>query len=316
MEVEADTIAGIAHAFEPRHGLVINVRHGSEDDRPNLEAALRRFLCLVAQPFPRVAVVVGTHAAMHRMARLTRDLVDKPLLTLNAAHADEFASGLKDTSVRRRAASLESVWAEAPAEKPPTERPGADRGRRVPTDFPFPRDSSSPPPSPSAAPARKGKSTSRRTSGEDLASAFVIDQIADDAGALATELDRWAMVREKVIDKLDIRGARAARGIARELRGARALLEGARLEGDRPDAGIGVLYAEMRALVAKGESLMKAPAAVIDATSPWVDTERAPKRPSPAPATGRRSRNPSRPSRRASAPATAARMSRATRRPR
>jgi len=287
VEVEADAIAGIAHAFEAKHGIVFDVRNASGDDRPQLEAAMRRFLGVVAQPFERVAVLVGTHAAMHRMARVTRDLPLRPLITLNAAQAEDHARGMKATGTRQRPeARAETEWARP--------KPGSPA---------FARDEdlvkTSPPPL-ASVPAQGGRPSS--LSGEELASAFVIDQLAEEVGALATELESWAMVREKVIDKLDIRGARAARATARELRGALAIVR----SSQKNRTAIASLYSEIQELVARGESLMKATPAVIAATSPW------PRQPRESPPPARRSRNPNR----RSVPSTAGSMSRATRRPR
>lgn len=323
IEVEADAIAGIAHGFEARHGLVIDTRNGPQDDRPNLEAAMRRFICLVAQPFERVAVVVATHAAMHRMARLTKDLAEKPLITLNPAQADEHACGIAETGVRRRprdgsiadsklvrggAAPRPSSTRPAPepttrSAPEPLVRRGSARPRRpkseeLPTTAPPPVEAATLPP----ASERRGDASS--PSGEELASAFVMEQLAEEVAALACELDAWAMVREKVIDKLDIRGARAARATSREIRAALQIVKSS--ASGKPD--VAALYGEIQELLARGAALMKAPAAVIEARSPFPRPPRA----SPPPA--RRSRNPSR---RPSAPSAASgAATRATRRPR
>lgn len=315
VEVEADAIAGIAHGFEAKHGLVIDARNGPTDDRPNLEGAMRRFICMVAQPFERVAVVVATHSAMHRMARLTKDLSEKPLITLNPAQADEFACGIAETGVRRRPrngpiAESELVrgkpappkaYSTRPAPEPPAR---AAASRRRESDAPPRRTRSeelpttAPPPVQNASLRPSSERRASSLSGEDLASAFVIEQLAEEVASLAGELDAWAMVREKVIDKLDIRGARAARATSREIRGALRILKSSM----RDKSDVAALYAEIQELMAQGEALLKAPEAVIDATSPWVDS-----------APGQRSRSPSR---RTSPPEAAGLASRATRRPR
>lgn len=288
VEVEADAIAGIAHAFEARHGIIFDVRNGPGDDRPQLEAAMRRFIGVVAQPFERVAILVSTHAAMHRMSRIARDLLQKPLITLNAAQAEDHARGMKATGERVRPGRAETTWARP---KAPSDRPARQ--------LPFPRDedlvATSPPPADAAPEGRDRRSS---LSGEELASAFVIEQLAEEVASLAGELDAWAMVREKVIDKLDIRGARAARATSREIRGALRILKSSM----RDKSDVAALYAEIQELMAQGEALLKAPEAVIDATSPWVDS-----------APGQRSRSPSR---RTSPPEAAGLASRATRRPR
>ncbi|MFO0616805.1 MAG: hypothetical protein U0414_29695 [Polyangiaceae bacterium] len=206
VEVEADAIAGIAHGFEVRHGLIFDLRNGASDDRPQLEGALRRFIAMVAMPFERVAVIVSTHTAMHRVARITKDLPDKPLITLNAAQAEDHVRGLKATGTRRRPtsnAALDAVRAET------------DWARRAPVGRDEELAKTSPPP---ARPSSSSEALADM-SGADLASTFVVDQLAEEVKALCTALDAWAMVREKVIDKLDIRGARRARDGARDPRG-------------------------------------------------------------------------------------------------
>lgn len=299
VEVEADAIAGIAHSFEAKHGIVFDVRNGPGDDRPQLEAAMRRFIGVVAQPFERVAILVSTHAAMHRMARIARDLPEKPLITLNAAQAESHARGMKATGERVGPGRADTSWA-----RPKALPAHPDQPRR---ELPFTRDedlvaTSPPPPDP---PAPKGRGRRSSLSGEELASAFVIEQLADEVVTLAAEIESWAMVREKVIDKLDIRGARAARATARELRGALAILK----SSQRDRSASAALYAEIQELVERGRSLLgvarsKAPTAGAKSLRPHQPRE------SPPPA--RRSRNPNR----RSVPSAATSMSRATRRPR
>lgn len=108
---------------------------------------------------------------------------------------------------------------------------------------------------------------------------------------LATQLEQWALVREKVLDKLDIRGARAARDLAARIRDVvlRMAEEGAAERGSS--------LAELRTLCSDANTLLTVgtvptidlPSAHTRATLPVPPTVAAPRPPS-------KSRRPPRPS--------------------
>jgi len=77
----------------------------------------------------------------------------------------------------------------------------------------------------------------------------------DEALHWARELEEWALPREKVIADLDVRGAKAARGLARELRRLHALLRVVG-SGERAPQGPGPILNELGVLRKKAVELM------------------------------------------------------------
>jgi hypothetical protein len=70
-------------------------------------------------------------------------------------------------------------------------------------------------------------------------------------GRLATQLDEWALIREKVLGKLDIRGAREARSLAYRIRGV-IFRMGEESSDERPASMV-----ELRALCAQANLLLE-----------------------------------------------------------
>jgi hypothetical protein len=73
-------------------------------------------------------------------------------------------------------------------------------------------------------------------SGRDAPKATVMPE--EEAEAWAVELDSWALVREKVVGKLDIAQAREARRLANEIRAVAREIRDARVSDDNASAGI------------------------------------------------------------------------------
>ena len=60
----------------------------------------------------------------------------------------------------------------------------------------------------------------------------------EEAESWAVELESWALVREKVVDKLDLAQAREARRLANEIRAIAREVRDARVSDDHASAGI------------------------------------------------------------------------------
>jgi hypothetical protein len=223
LEVEVDELLSAAVSFGAFDALIVDLRAGRVDDQPYLRIASKRLLTILTSPCERVAILAGAEAVLERAAKLWTGLSVQPLLTQDPEHAEDHARGMKSTGVRVR--------------RPPRDTPPPDERSTVRP----PRE------------AVEGRARDSDLGAEALACNFLIGELAHDVAALIAELDAWAMVREKVIDKLDVRSARTARALARELRDGMIIL---RATNEKQSSS--ALYGEMQALCDNARALVRA----------------------------------------------------------